>query len=71
MPQPLSTAFFVFAAFLLTVSTLAAILVAGFALLIQIVAFLYLAGTTPAPAERVATVPSEFAWEPPGGAGGA
>jgi hypothetical protein len=68
MPQPLATAFFIFAAFLLTVSTLAAVLVAGFALLIQVIAFLYLAGTTEtAQPEVTATVPREFEWSPPGG----
>jgi hypothetical protein len=69
MPTPLASAFFIFAAFLLTVSTLAALIVAGFALLIQVLAFFYLASVSQ-PEERVATVPREFAWEPPGGGNG-
>jgi hypothetical protein len=69
MPTPLATAFFVFAAFLLTVSTLAAILVAGAGLLIQIIAFLVVAGmnSEAKQIEQTATVPREFEWGPPGG----
>jgi hypothetical protein len=68
MPTPLASALFIFAAFLLTVSTLAAVLVAGLALLVQVIAFLVIAGMRGAEdAQRVATVPREFEWSPPGG----
>jgi hypothetical protein len=60
MPQPLATAFFIFAAFLLTVSSLAAILVAGVGLAVQLIAFFLLAGARSAPQERTVTLPREF-----------
>lgn len=59
MPAALTTSLFIFAAFLILISQLAAVLVAGLALLWQTLHFFYEAGTQQGALPGV-TIPKEF-----------
>jgi hypothetical protein len=62
MPAPLATAIFIFAAFLLTINPVAAVIIAGVGVLVQAVTFI-IGGIVSGPDEpqpRVVTLPREF-----------